>query len=133
MKEAIFRGLSGKLYRFKALGPRDEAPKAEGLYVFVRPARGGLGWKAVFLSRTANLEKRLAAHERWAEAQKFGASHAMILVETDRAARLEAEEDLLGALRPPMNETEDTQASADIVTLLTFEEREMLARLAAGL
>ncbi len=103
MSEVIFRGLSGRLHRFTAHRPHEGFAEAAAVYCFARPGHGGRGWTPLFLSRTANLSKRLASHERWAEAELLGATHVLIHQRDERDAREFVEADLANALKPVMN------------------------------
>lgn len=109
MQEAVFKGASGKLYRFSALRPDGAFPSGPAVYAFARPGSGagygGRNWTPVFMSRTANLAVRMAGHERWDEARRLGATHVMILSFQERNEREAAEHDLVQALRPLMNDT----------------------------
>lgn len=106
MQEAVFKGASGKLYRFAVLRPDGAFPEGPAVYAFARPAFGGRSWAPLFLSRTANLAVRMTGHERWEEAQLLGATHVLLLSFHDRAEREAAEADLADALRPVMNDDE---------------------------
>lgn len=101
MSEAIFRGISGRLHRFSVHRPDERFSGAAAVYCFARP--DGRGWKPLFLSRTGNLEKRLATHEQWPEAQLLGATHVLVHCHDERDAREYVEADLAQALRPVMN------------------------------
>lgn len=74
----------------------------------------------LFLSRTGNLNKRLASHEQWPEAQLLGATHILICDHDERDAREYVEADLLRALKPVMNgpasesDLEDAAAQAGV-------------------
>lgn len=109
MQEAVFKGVSGKLYRFSALRPDGAFPDGPAVYAFARPGSGaGYGcrnWTPVFMSRTASLSVRMAGHERWDEARRLGATHVMILAFQERSEREAAEHDLVAAMRPVMNDT----------------------------
>jgi len=102
MTEAIFKGESGKLYRFHVLRAQAPTLSEPALYAFARPGPG-LSWTPLFLSRTGNLADRLNGHERWEEAQRLGATHVLALFEPEREGRTFAENDLLAALRPALN------------------------------
>ncbi len=117
MQEAVFKGATGKLYRFAALRPDGAFPDGPAVYAFARPAFGGRTFAPLFLSRTANLAVRMAGHERWEEAQLLGATHVLLLSFPERAEREAAEIDLAAALRPIMNddapaESEDAPVAA---------------------
>ena len=103
MAEAIFRGISGRLHRFDVRQPHAEFGDGPAVYCFARPGPGGRGWTPLFLSRTGNLAKRLAAHEQWPEAQLLGATHVLVCQNDERDAREYVEADLSAALRPVMN------------------------------
>src|SRR5690554_6154740 len=100
MSEVIFRGVSGRLHRFSAHRPNEGFAESAAVYCFARPGPGGRGWTPLLLSRTANLAKRLAAHERWAEAELLGATHVLIHQRDERDVREFVEADLADALRP---------------------------------
>jgi hypothetical protein len=102
MQDAIFKGASGKLYRFATLRPEGPFPEGPAVYVFARPAVGGRAFTALFLSRTANLALRMSGHERWEEAQRLGATHVLVGAFPERAEREAAETDLSESLRPVM-------------------------------
>lgn len=103
MSEAIFRGISGRLHRFKVHRPDHDFDAEPGVYCFARPGPSGRGWTPLFLSRTGNLAKRLSAHEQWGEAQLLGATHVLVHQHDERDAREYVEADLAQALRPVMN------------------------------
>ena len=103
MNEAIFRGISGRLHRFSVHRPHAQFASAPAVYCFARPGPGGRGWTPLFLSRTGNLEKRLASHEQWPQAQLLGATHILVHEHDERDAREYVEADLAQALKPAMN------------------------------
>ena len=103
MSEAIFRGESGRLHRFAVHRPDTAFGEGAAVYGFATPGAGGRGWTPLFISRTANLGKRLSTHERWAEAQLLGATHILVHQRDERDVREFVEADLLPALRPVMN------------------------------
>lgn len=124
MSEVIFRGASGRLHRFAAHRPDASFPEAPAVYCFARPGPGGRGWTPLFLSRTANLSKRLANHEHWPEAQLLGATHVLVHQRDERDVREFVEADLALALRPVMNgplleadifETETNNANVHVI------------------
>jgi hypothetical protein len=103
MSELIFRGESGRLHRFTAHRPDADFPDTPAVYCFARPGPGGRGWTPLFLSRTANLSKRLASHEQWPEALLLGATHVLVHQRDERDVREFVEADLAPVLRPIMN------------------------------
>lgn len=112
MNEAIFRGISGRLHRFVARRPSDDFDAAPAVYCFARPGLGGRGWTPLFISRTANLAKRLSAHEQWPDAQLLGATHILVCQHDERDAREYVEADLTQALKPVMNAPESAAPAA---------------------
>jgi hypothetical protein len=112
MAEAIFKGASGRLHRFSAMGPGTSFPSTPAVYAFARPGQGGRGWVPVFVSRTANLAKRMATHEIWDEARRLGATHVLVHQRGARDAREAVEADLLASLRPVLNGPSDAGRSA---------------------
>jgi hypothetical protein len=103
MSEAIFRGISGRLHRFSVHRPTEQFASGPAVYCFARPGPGGRGWTPLFLSRTGNLSKRLAAHEQWPQAQLLGATHILLCQHDERDAREYVEADLAQSLKPVMN------------------------------
>lgn len=125
MAEAIFKGASGQLHRFSAMGPGAAFPSTPAVYAFARPGQGGRGWVPVFVSRTANLAKRMATHEIWDEARRLGATHVLVHQRGARDAREAVEADLLASLRPVLNGASDagrsaTPAKAKVVSFPNF-------------
>jgi hypothetical protein len=112
MAEAIFKGASGRLHRFSAAAPNAAFPSAPAVYAFARPGPGGRGWTPLFVSRTANLAKRMANHEIWQEALRLGTTHVLIHQRGARDAREAVEADLLASLRPVLNGAMDAPRSA---------------------
>ncbi|MGE3142858.1 MAG: hypothetical protein AB7L65_06025 [Hyphomonadaceae bacterium] len=98
-----FRGASGRAHRFTAHRPDAAFPNEPGVYCFARPAPGGRGFLPLFLSRTGDLAKRLAAHESWPEALLLGATHILVHQREERDVREFVEADLHAALKPVMN------------------------------
>jgi hypothetical protein len=113
--DAIFRGASGRLHRFEAHHPSGALPEQAGVYMFARPASEGLRWTPLFLSRTANVGKRFAGHERWEEARRLGATHVLVHAPQDRDAREAVEADLLASLRPVLNGPCDAGAAVAVM------------------
>lgn len=110
MSEAVFRGVSGRLHRFRVHRPQEQFAESPAVYAFARPGLGGRGWTPLFVSRTGNLSKRLASHEQWPEAQLLGATHVLVLEQDERDAREYVEADIVQALRPVMNGGGEAQA-----------------------
>jgi hypothetical protein len=100
----IWRGDSGRAYRFKVTLTRKGIPDYGGVYIFARRS-----WvfflKAIYVGKATNFRERLYGHEKFARAVfDFGVTERHvynIATEYDRAA---VEEDLIRALKPPMND-----------------------------
>lgn len=132
MSEAIFKGDSGKLYRFFVLRPNTPTLAEPAVYAFARPGPQGRGWTPVFLSRTANLAQRLESHERWEEARLLGATHVLAFFHPERSGREAAEGDLAPALRPVLNHDAQPAPAAAAATVVPFPlEGEWAADVAA--
>lgn len=119
MSEAIFKGRSGKLYRFHVLRAGAAALPEPAVYAFARPGPGGRGWRPLYLSRTANLAQRLNRHERWEEARLLGATHVLAWFHPERAMREAAEAELHETLRPILNHGQPA-AAEPVVELTPF-------------
>lgn len=109
------------MHRFSVHRPHEQFGVAPAVYCFARPGPGGRGWTPLFLSRTGNLQKRLASHEQWPEAQLLGATHILIHQHDERDAREYVEADLATALKPAMNgpflDAELTEAAEETGTV----------------
>jgi hypothetical protein len=100
----IWRGASHRPYRFKVTLTRRGIPDYGGVYIFVR-RRFVFFLKAIYVGKATNFRERLYGHEKFARAVfDFGVTERRvynIATEHDRAA---VEEDLIRALKPPMND-----------------------------
>jgi hypothetical protein len=127
MSEAIFKGVSGKLYRFavqRTGALTISGDHCGGLYIFARPER--CGWQALHLGRTADLTLRLDAEDTWEEAVRMGGAFVLTLVIEDRNERIAAELDLRSALRPRLDDIKGR--FGEIIRIETPEERAALRR-----
>jgi len=100
----VWRGASGNRYRFKITLTRAGVPKeVGGIYVFVRR------WfffflQPLYVGQATTFRDRLFGHEKWPRAiYKLGATERHLLKVAAQADRDAIEEDLIRALRPPMN------------------------------
>jgi hypothetical protein len=73
-----------------------------GVYVFAQPVPGG-GWYAKYIGIADSFMTRLPNHERWAEAQRAGATHIHSLVVQQAATRATIEKALIGKYQPTLN------------------------------
>ena len=100
----IWRGDSGRLYRFKITLTRKGIPDYGGVYIFVR-RRFVFFLKAIYVGKATNFRERLYGHEKFAKAvYNYGVTERHvynIATDYDRAA---VEEDLIRALKPKMND-----------------------------
>ncbi|MES1203470.1 MAG: GIY-YIG nuclease family protein [Pseudomonadota bacterium] len=109
----IWRGDSGRLYRFKITLTRKGIPDYGGVYIFVR-RRFVFFLKAIYVGKATNFRERLYGHEKFAKAvYNYGVTERHvynIATEHDRAA---VEEDLIRALKPKMNDVMLPRSEAD--------------------
>lgn len=100
----IWRGESGRIYRFKVTLTRRGIPDYGGVYIFVR-RQFVFFLTAVYVGKATNFRERLYGHEKFARAvfdHGVTERHVYnIATEYDRAA---VEEDLIRALKPRMND-----------------------------
>jgi hypothetical protein len=98
----IWRGESGRIYRFKVTLTRRGIPDYGGVYIFVR-RQFVFFLTAVYVGKATNFRERLSGHEKFAKAvfdHGVTERHVYnIATEYDRAA---VEEDLIRALKPCM-------------------------------
>lgn len=104
-----WRGESGRTYRFKITLTKKGLPRNEegGIYMFVR-RRFVFFLEPLYVGKAVNTRQRLLGHEKWGRAYwYYGATerhfHGPIL---DEFERRRIEEDLIHALKPPMNDVE---------------------------
>jgi predicted GIY-YIG superfamily endonuclease len=109
----IWRGESGRLYRFKVTLTRKGIPDYGGVYIFVR-RQFVFFLTAVYVGKATNFRERLYGHEKFAKAVfKYGVTERHvynIATEYDRAA---VEEDLIRRLKPKMNDVMIPRSEAD--------------------
>lgn len=98
-----WHGESGRAYRFNVTLTDKGLPDDGGVYIFVR--RRFVFWlKPLYVGKAANFKSRLIGHERWKEAWwKRGATERHVLCLDGRERQASIEEDLIRALKPPMN------------------------------
>jgi hypothetical protein len=95
------RGASGALYRYRLDDPMRPANAAGGNFVYVRQTRTET--EVLFAGETDSLAR--ADLERWRKAvTEHGATHLFSRLNVSLAARSDELEDLIGALKPVMNE-----------------------------
>ncbi len=73
-----------------------------GVYVFAGENLSG-NWFALYVGQTASLADRLATHERWQEAVRWGATHIHVRVVHAEGSRLALEGQLIQAYQPRLN------------------------------
>ncbi len=96
-------GETGRRYEFKITKKDSQIPAGGGIYVFAK-RRFPFGVKALYVGKAANFRNRLIGHERWVEAStKRGATERHVFRCDNRAKQARIEENLIRALKPPMN------------------------------
>ncbi len=99
----VWRGESGRRYRFNITLTDGGLPDAGGVYVFVR-RRFVFFLEPLYVGKATNFQNRLLGHERWSEAWwSRGATERHIMRVKDARERARREEDLIRALKPVMN------------------------------
>jgi hypothetical protein len=97
-------GQSGKTYRYWFLSrlAADAIKDEAGNYLFAKAVPDG--FVPVYIGQADNLRSRLPSHERWEEAKRAGATHAMgHTSQGGEQARLDEERDLIGRWDPSLN------------------------------
>jgi hypothetical protein len=95
---------SGSTYRYWLITLTAEAIQAvAGNYMFVKKLANG-NFLPVYIGQADNLRVRLPSHERWDDAVRAGAMHAMAhTTPTGEKARLAEERDLIQYWKPMLN------------------------------
>ena len=91
-------------YTFTTYGMEGEWNDVPGLYIFAGLDSTGQWWSAKYIGQTSSFRERMPYHERWAEAQRHGATRVHATVMHDAAKRITVERELIEAFRPPLNE-----------------------------
>ncbi len=100
----LWRGETGRGYRFRARLTSNSIPDTGGLYIFVR-RRWAFFLQPLYIGKAANLRTRLFGHERWWEAWwKRGATEVHTLTVSSESERARIEEDLIRNFSPRMND-----------------------------
>ena len=73
-----------------------------GIYIFSGQGQDGL-WRPLYIGQTNSFKTRLPNHDRWAEAQRLGATHVHARKEEQEATRLAREAELIQAFQPRLN------------------------------
>jgi hypothetical protein len=102
METVSFKGASGVPYHFGVYQVSDDWNPIPVIYIF---ARYEFGWlKPLRVGETENAKAHFCSPERWADAERFGATHVLALVSSaNQADRQRVERDLIQSLCPPMN------------------------------
>ena len=81
-------------YEFRVYSPDTKWNDVGGLYIFAK--RNQLGkWITLYAGQTGSFRDRLSGHERWAEAERQGATHIHARVEEDENLRILIEAKLI--------------------------------------
>jgi hypothetical protein len=110
----LWRGESGKLYRFKITLTKNGLPDGAGIYVFVR-RRFVVFLEPLYVGKAASLRGRLLGHEKWGRAFWFyGATERHIMEIEEERDRVRIEEDLVRGLKPRMNDQMVPRSARDL-------------------
>lgn len=95
------RGASGAAYRYRLENPKRPSNAVGANYVYVR--EGEHGPQVLYAGQTDGLAH--AEFEHWAEAvSNYGATHLFTRLNVSGATRTQELNDLIGGLKPVMNE-----------------------------
>jgi len=110
-------GASRDIYGFTAF-PLEAAPARAGICIFVRPPNGAAGfvpsyWTPLYIQTSAKLSDGDSVPRSVArQARQLGATHVLIhFCDRGEEARRYIVEDLVAALRPPLNAEERREAA----------------------
>lgn len=73
-----------------------------GIYIFAKSDQGQ--WQPIYVGQASSFKDRMANHERWAEAQRLGATHVLALIVPQQASRDGIERSLIQTFEPPLNQ-----------------------------
>jgi hypothetical protein len=102
---ASFEGASGTNYFFETFSLDHEFENVRGVFIFSKRTyikRRGTH-KLLYIGQTEELAKSVRALEKWPCLKAHGANCICVLQESDKAARLNIESDLIKADNPPCN------------------------------
>jgi hypothetical protein len=100
----VWRGESGRPYRFKITLTRKAIPTGGGIYIFVR-RRFAFFLFPLYVGKATSFRSRVIGHERWWEAWwKRGATERHFLKLDSAADRARVEEDIIRRYLPRMND-----------------------------
>ncbi|THD71239.1 MAG: hypothetical protein E7813_06040 [Bradyrhizobium sp.] len=96
-------GKSGATYRYWFSDIRAPFKDEGGNYMFVREVSRGQ-WSPIYIGQADSLKARVPQHDRWADAVRAGATHAMSHTNpAGEQERLDEERDLIAYWNPPLN------------------------------
>lgn len=96
-----YRTLGGTLVHFSPyLQPGTWNP-VPGIYCFAYNQAGT--WRVLYVGKTDSFQRRIPTHERWAEAQRRGATHVLATVVHGQVERDTLERVLIREMSPPLN------------------------------
>ena len=88
-------------HSFTIYPPNSTWNQVAGIYIFA--GQGQWGWNAVYVGQTDSFAVRLSCHERWAEAQRLGATHVHAMTVQQQWQRDAIEQQLVRLDQPPLN------------------------------
>jgi hypothetical protein len=93
----------GVLFNFGIFHPRASWPSQAGLYMFCGFDAGRRMYQPLYIGQCNDFSTRLCAHERWAEAQRAGATHVLLTAVATQGDRDKLEGILIRELQPALN------------------------------
>lgn len=90
-------------YNFLIHEEHEDWSDAPGIYIFAKRTAPNR-WAALYVGQTTNFRERLATHEKWAEAQRRGATRIHARAEYRGYQRDHLEDLLIREYAPPLNQ-----------------------------
>jgi len=103
----VFKGKSGKAYRFKVYPLGTRFRKLSGVYVIANRSHGANGSRRLvplYVGHTEDFSQPFAQHHKAKDFTKQGANCICLQSDTLEESRLTKEQDLIAALNPACND-----------------------------
>lgn len=101
--KCIWPGKSGKKYTYQIFTIDTTFKEEAGNYIFCK-RNANDNWTPQYIGQTKSLSDRLDDHDKEACAKRHGATHIHAHLNSQEAARLAEEKDLILNFQPPCNE-----------------------------
>lgn len=109
-KEIFFLGISGRFYPFRLYPLNTDLPDIGAVYIFTKMGNNALyedsePYEPLYIGQTGTLKSCVENHEKLGCAGKLGMNSICVHLEPNAEIRVEIEQDLLGAQKPPCNDS----------------------------